>query len=478
MQSFRLLGEVTHQFGLTEYLLVIAEVLVFQFGDLGTHIGHHEEVGVVIGGAQGVDTFFGEVDGIEFLIDDEEKLIIDEVHVLTTVLHVEAFGFLKQGLHAFLAKELDEGVALGQAAIGTEQQVGAMALLLVGGSRVGENLLGFGQDAGDQAFLVVEQADHIGLELVELLQVAAWGRTTDDQRSTGIVDQHGVDLVDDGVVMSTLHEIGRRDGHVITQIVETELVVGTESDICLISLTTGFGVGLVLIDTVDRETMEHVERTHPLGVTLGQIVVDGYDMNTVACEGVEEHGEGGHEGLTFTSSHLSNLSLMEYDTTKQLYVVVDHFPFQVVTTCSPVVMVDGLVAIDSDKVLTGIGCQLTVEVGSGDDGFFVFCKATGGLLHDGEHLEHHFVEGLLVNLQHFLLDLIDLCEDVCTLIDRRVLDGSLQFGNLCFLLCGRRLYLLLQLLCTLTELVIAHGFDLWGKGFCLLHERLNQFHVA
>ena len=27
-----------------------------------------------------------------------------------------------------------------------------------------------------------------------------------------------------------------------------------------------------------------------------------YDVHTVACEGVEEHGEGSHEGLTFTSS--------------------------------------------------------------------------------------------------------------------------------------------------------------------------------
>ena len=206
--------------------------------------------------------------------------------------------------------------------------------------------------------------------------------------------------------------------------------------------------------------MEHIERTHPLGVTLGQIVVHRDDVYTIACEGIEEHGEGSHKGLTFTSSHLGNLSLMEHETTKQLHVVMDHLPFQVVTTCCPVVMIDGFVAIDGDEVLTGIGSQLTVEVGSRDDGLLVLCEATGSLLDDGKHFVHHFVESLLVDVQHFLLYLVNLCEDVCTLIDRGVLDGGLQFGNFVFLLCGRRLYLLLQLLRTLTELVIAHGFNL------------------
>ena len=46
----------------------------------------------------------------------------------------------------------------------------------------------------------------------------------------------------------------------------------------------------MLVDTVDAQTMEHIERAHPLGVTLGQVVVDGHHVNTIAGEGVEEHG--------------------------------------------------------------------------------------------------------------------------------------------------------------------------------------------
>ena len=86
--------------------------------------------------------------------------------------------------------------------------------------------------------------------------------------------------------MTALHEVGRRDSHIVTQIVETELVVGSEGDICLIGLTTSLRVGLVLIDTIDAQTMEHIERTHPLRVTFGQIVIDGYHVNTISGQGI------------------------------------------------------------------------------------------------------------------------------------------------------------------------------------------------
>ena len=157
---------------------------------------------------------------------------------------------------------------------------------------------------------------------------------------------------------------------------------------------------------------------------------------------------------------------------------MDHLPFQIVAACCPMIMIDGFVAIDGDEILAGIGCQFAVEVGGCDNGLLILCKTTGGLLDDSKHLVHYFIEGLLVDFQHFFFYLVNLCENVGTLIDRCVLDGGLQFGNLVFLLCSRRLYLLLQLLRTLTEFVIAHGFNLGGNGFSLFHKRLNQFHVA
>jgi len=316
------------------------------------------------------------------------------------------------------------------------QETLLLQLLVVLVTTFADLLFGFSQILGSQLLLHANQLFDQRLILLEHLVVALGHGTRDNERSTGIVNQHGVNLVDDGVVMGSLYQVGRRDGHVVTQIVETELVVGTERDVGLVSLATLWRVGLVLVDTVHRKAVEHIERPHPLGVTLGQIVVDGYDVDAVARQGVQEHGQGSHEGLTFTRCHLGNLTLMQNDTTKQLNVVVDHFPLQVVATSGPMVMIDSLVAIDGDEVLAGVGSQFTVEVGGRNDGLLVLGKAAGRLLDDGEHLGHHLVEGLLVNLEHFLLQLVDLGEDVGTLVNGRVLDGGLQAFNLCFLFLG------------------------------------------
>ena len=169
---------------------------------------------------------------------------------------------------------------------------------------------------------------------------------------------------------------------------------------------------------------------------------------------------------------------MEYDTTKELYVVVDHLPFQVIAAGCPVVVIDSLVTIDGDEVLARIGCQLTVEVGSGDDSLLVLGKATCCLLDDGEDLRHHLVEGLLIDVEHLFLQLVNLGEDVGTLVDRCLLDGSLQFLYLLLLLVGRVLHLVLYVLRTLTKCVVVELLYLRVNGLHLLYERLDELHVT
>ena len=74
-------------------------------------------------------------------------------------------------------------------------------------------------------------------------------------------------------------------------------------------------------------------------------------MHTVSCQGIKEYRECCHEGLSFTGSHLRNLSLMQYDTSEELYVVVDHFPLHIVAAGSPVVVIDSLVTVDGHEVV-------------------------------------------------------------------------------------------------------------------------------
>ena len=68
----------------------------------------------------------------------------------------------------------------------------------------------------------------------------------------------------------------------------------------------------MLVDAIDREAVELVERSHPLGVTLGKVIVHRHHMHAVAGQGVEEYGKSGNKGLAFTSGHLGNLALVQH----------------------------------------------------------------------------------------------------------------------------------------------------------------------
>ena len=60
---------------------------------------------------------------------------------------------------------------------------------------------------------------------------------------------------------------------------------------------------------------------HPLAVSLGQVVVNGDDVDTPARQRVEVGGEGCHQGLAFTGLHLRDAALVEHDAAHQLYPV-------------------------------------------------------------------------------------------------------------------------------------------------------------
>ena len=57
------------------------------------------------------------------------------------------------------------------------------------------------------------------------------GRSRDDERRARLVDQDGVDLVDDRVVQLALHVVLEPQLHVVAQVVEAELVVRAVGDV-------------------------------------------------------------------------------------------------------------------------------------------------------------------------------------------------------------------------------------------------------
>ena len=294
-------------------------------------------------------------------------------------------------------------------------------LLLVVGMDKG---FGFCQILCGQLALHSHEFLHQRLILFEELVIAFGHGAGDDKRCAGIVNQHRVDLVDDGVIVLALYQIGGRHCHVVAQVVETKFIVCTECDVGLISAAACFRIRLVLVDAIDAQTVEHVERTHPFGVALGQIVVHRYDVNAIACEGVEEHRQSGYEGFTFTRCHFGDFSLVKHNAAEELHIIVHHVPKRVVATCNPVVLIDGLVVLDADKVVSR--CQIAVEVGSSYHNLFVFRKAACRFFHNGEGIGQSVCECFFVAFKHFFLEFVDLIEDYFAIFQGSAFNFSLE----------------------------------------------------
>ena len=80
-----------------------------------------------------------------------------------------------------------------------------------------------------------------GEDIAGLIQLGGLATLTgNDQRGTGFIDQNGVDLIDDGIMQATLYQLFFIDDHVVTQVIETEFVVGDVGDIAVIGFTTFF----------------------------------------------------------------------------------------------------------------------------------------------------------------------------------------------------------------------------------------------
>ena len=179
--------------------------------------------------------------------------------------------------------------------------------------------------------------DHLRRELGELpVQVGGGLRLAgDDQRRARLVDEDVVDLVDDGEVMHRDRAAVRADAaavldlllqrlrHIVAQIVKAELGVRAVGDVASVGGDLLL-VGLHVLQHADGHSTGLVDRHHPLGVTLGQVVVDRDHMDTLTGERVEDDRKGAGEGLAFTGLHLGDLAAMEDHAADQLDVEMAH----------------------------------------------------------------------------------------------------------------------------------------------------------
>ena len=77
-------------------------------------------------------------------------------------------------------------------------------------------------------------------------------------------------------------------------------------------------------DHAHRQPQELVDLAHPLGIALGQVVVDRDHVHAVASQGVQVAGQGGHQRLALAGLHFRDFALVQHHAADQLYVEVTH----------------------------------------------------------------------------------------------------------------------------------------------------------
>jgi hypothetical protein len=262
------------------------------------------------------------------LVDDDHLAVADDVLPIELVMDPRPECLVDLvSLHGMLDVE-DVGDAgplldLGDAVVGQRHRLG---LLVAGVVLVGDQIL-------DQA--------RVGVVLLGGLAALA----ADDQRGARLVDEDGVDLVDDGVVEPALDALLHGHRHVVPEVVEAQLVVGRVGDVAGVGLAASAGaevlqagVGVALVEEVgvvderevlagddpDAHAQEVVDGSVPSRVTAGQVVVDGDQVSALAHQRVQVQGESRHQGLAFAGPHLGDLAVVEHDAPDQLDVEVAH----------------------------------------------------------------------------------------------------------------------------------------------------------
>ena len=257
------------------------------------------------------------------LVDDLDLAVGDHV-LLVAVEHVLGLQRLLQVVDQ-LAGEIGIDV------IDTQAALDLLKTALGGGNGV----LGLVHDVVTRGFNVLGGGEHVVRHVLAALKATHGTREVlvgtgglspsarDDERGTCLVDQDGVDLVDDGVMVAALHALLGASDHVVAQVIETELGVGAVGDVCLVGRTLELK-GHVVLEQTDGHSQVLVDAAHPLGVALGQVIVDGNDVYTLAGNSVEVAGQRGDQGLAFAGLHLGDMPLVQCHGANELHVKVTH----------------------------------------------------------------------------------------------------------------------------------------------------------
>ncbi len=246
-------------------------------------------------------------------IDQDDFAALDDIVLVALVQGIGAQGLIDVVDQADVGRVIEILGVLGKVAGGLQHILDAFRAQL---GQQGLALLLIQVIGG----LVLDQLLHDPID--DLVQVGTvLGRARDDQRRTGLIDQDGVDLIDDGKVVAALDHFATVIDKVVAQVVETEFVIGAVGDVRLIG-RLALALAQAVDDHADLKPQEAVDLAHGLGVASGQVVVDGDDVDALAQQGVQVDRGHGHQGLAFTGTHLGDAAFVQDHPAGHLNIVL------------------------------------------------------------------------------------------------------------------------------------------------------------
>ncbi len=111
-----------------------------------------------------------------------------------------------------------------------------------------------------------------------------------NKRSPCFINEYRVNLIDYCKVVSPLNTTRRFNHHIVPKVVKSQFVIGTIGYIGVIRFAFFFGLQ-TRNNKPYSKSHKTVHFTHPLTVAAGKIIINGYDMNTVACKRIKVSGQ-------------------------------------------------------------------------------------------------------------------------------------------------------------------------------------------
>ena len=139
-----------------------------------------------------------------------------------------------------------------------------------------------------------------------------------DKRRPRLVDQYRIHLIHDGIVELPLYQLFLVNHHIITEIIKSQFVIRRIGNITVVCLAPCIVIHTVE-DHPDTQAKKFMDLSHPLRITLRQIVINRHDMDAFPLQCIQIRRKCGDQRLTFTSTHLRDTPLMQDHAADELH---------------------------------------------------------------------------------------------------------------------------------------------------------------